>query len=151
VVTTGTASGKTECFLVPILNDLARERARASTPSPLVGVRALFLYPLNALINSQRDRLLSWTSRFDDPVRFCLYNGNTPDSVKAATQRELPNEILSRTTLRDTPPPILVTNATMLEFMMVRAVDAPIVEKSKGMLRWIVLDEAHTYLGSSAA
>src|SRR5690606_36103884 len=54
LVTSGTGSGKTECFLVPILDDLAREQARIGR---LNGVRALFLYPLNALINSQRDRL----------------------------------------------------------------------------------------------
>lgn len=151
VVTTGTASGKTECFLVPILDDLVKERAALGGRSKLVGTRALFLYPLNALINSQRDRLLAWTSAFEDEIRFCLYNGNTPDSVKKPEQDRIPSEILSRTLLRAEPPPILVTNATMLEFMMVRAIDAPIIEQSKGKLRWIVLDEAHTYLGSAAA
>ncbi|MEQ8461641.1 MAG: DEAD/DEAH box helicase [Sandaracinaceae bacterium] len=152
VVTTGTASGKTECFLVPILNDLAVEHAASQAQSPLVGVRALFLYPLNALINSQRDRLLAWTSGFGDKVRFSLYNGNTPESPpKESIRRKFPSEVLSRKDLRRTPPPILVTNATMLEFMMVRAIDAPIVQQSKKHLRWIVLDEAHTYLGSSAA
>lgn len=60
-VTSGTGSGKTECFLVPILDELVRERARVGR---LVGVRALFLYPLNALINSQRDRLRAWTAGF---------------------------------------------------------------------------------------
>ena len=52
LVTSGTGSGKTECFLVPILEDLARESARSGA-GVLTGVRALFLYPLNALINSQ--------------------------------------------------------------------------------------------------
>ena len=45
----------------------------------------------------------------------------------------------------------MVTNATMLEYMLVRAQDAPIINASKGQLRWIVLDEAHTYVGSQAA
>ena len=151
VVTTGTASGKTECFLVPILDDLVKEHRALGGTSKLVGTRALFLYPLNALINSQRDRLLSWTSAFGDQIRFCLYNGNTPESLKADQQWKIPNEVLSRSLLRSEPPPLLVTNATMLEFMMVRAIDAPIVQQSKGQLRWIVLDEAHTYLGSAAA
>ncbi|MCC6651661.1 MAG: DEAD/DEAH box helicase [Candidatus Eisenbacteria bacterium] len=150
VVRTGTASGKTECFLVPILNDLAAEVA-ALGGSPLVGTRALFLYPLNALINSQRERLLAWTAHFGKNLRFCLYNGNTPEEVPAGEQERSPNEILGRRQLRSAPPPILVTNATMLEFMMVRASDAPIIDQSAGLLRWIVLDEAHTYLGSSAA
>ena len=53
--------------------------------------------------------------------------------------------------LRESPPPILVTNATMLEYMLVRRKDRPIIEQSQGTLRWVVLDEAHTYLGSNAA
>ncbi len=149
LVTTGTASGKTECFLVPILSDLAREAA--GQRSALEGVRALFLYPLNALINSQRDRLAAWTHAFGDRVRFALYNGATPDEVPGHVQRATPSQVLSRKALRASPPPILVTNATMLEYMLVRREDAPIVDRSPGTLRWIVLDEAHTYLGSSAA
>lgn len=149
IVTTGTASGKTECFLVPILADLVKELG--AEPKPLEGVRALFLYPLNALINSQRERLAAWTSAFGDRIRFCLYNGATPNEVPSHEQADSPSQVLSRARLRDSPPPILVTNATMLEFMMVRSDDLPIVEKSKGKLRWIVLDEAHTYVGSTAA
>jgi DEAD/DEAH box helicase domain-containing protein len=149
VVSTGTASGKTECFLVPILDDLVCEAERS--PQPLEGVRALFLYPLNALINSQKERLAAWTARFENRVRFCLFNGGTPDNVPADQQRRSPEEVLSRRELRRSPPPILVTNATMLEYMLLRKVDAPIIEKSGKKLRWIVLDEAHTYLGSNAA
>lgn len=149
IVTTGTASGKTECFLVPILADLARELQTSS--GPLEGVRALFLYPLNALINSQRDRLLAWTHAYGERLRFCLYNGATPHEVPTIEQSETPSEVRSRKLLHKNPPPILVTNATMLEFMMVRSEDAPIVERSKGKLRWVVLDEAHTYVGSTAA
>jgi len=149
VITSGTGSGKTECFMVPVLNDLVRQYQQQQRP--LVGVQALFLYPLNALINSQRDRLRAWTHDFGNNLRFCLYNGNTPETVKAFTQAQTPNEILSRELLRKEPPPLLVTNATMLEYMLVRQNDAPILEKSQGTLRWIVLDEAHSYLGSQAA
>ncbi|WP_411726866.1 DEAD/DEAH box helicase, partial [Methyloglobulus sp.] len=149
VITSGTGSGKTECFMVPVLNDLVSQYERQK--QPLVGVQALFIYPLNALINSQRDRLLAWTHAFSNGVRFCLYNGNTPKKVKSFKQAETPNEILSRTLLRKEPPPLLVTNSTMLEYMLVRQVDAPILQKSQGKLRWIVLDEAHTYIGSQAA
>ncbi|MCV5111540.1 hypothetical protein OFM52_30255, partial [Escherichia coli] len=66
-------------------------------------------------------------------------------------QRDCQSEIADRTTLRASPPPILVTNATMLEYMLVRTIDAPILKKSQGMLEWIVLDEAHNYIGSQAA
>ena len=151
VITTGTGSGKTECFMVPILEDLVREYEQQQRP--LVGVRALFLYPLNALINSQRERLDAWTSPFEEGVRFCLYNGNTKERVPQPHQHLRPNEVLSRRLLRQQPAPILMTNATMLEYMLIRQVDEPILKISREQqsLRWIVLDEAHTYIGSQAA
>ncbi len=148
IVSSGTGSGKTECFLVPILSDLADQLDKKET---LEGVQALMLYPLNALINSQRDRLRAWTTEFKGGIRYALYNGETPDDEKKAVQDETPEEVLSRKLLRSSPPPILVTNSTMLEYMLVRQQDNPILEKSKGKLRWIVLDEAHTYIGSHAA
>ena len=149
VVASGTGSGKTECFMVPILDRLARDQAKLG--GQLVGVRALFLYPLNALINSQRDRLRAWTSGFGKNIRFCLYNGVTPDAVPAGDAAQMVCEVLDRRTLRASPPPILVTNATMLEYMLVRTQDANILQASQGKLEWIVLDEAHTYVGSQAA
>jgi len=150
VVASGTGSGKTECFMVPILDRLVR--LSLEQQGRLTGVRALFLYPLNALINSQRERLRAWTNGFGGDIRFCLYNGNTPERPDPARiTREYPSEVLDRTTLRSSPPPILVTNATMLEYMLVRTADAPILAQSKGKLEWVVLDEAHTYIGSQAA
>lgn len=149
VVSSGTGSGKTECFMVPVLDHLARLREQEQ--QQLVGVRALFLYPLNALINSQRERLRAWTNAFGDGVRFCLYNGNTPETLRAKSKQQHPNEVLDRKTLRTSPPPILVTNPTMLEYMLIRTEDGPILEKSQGKLKWVVLDEAHTYIGSQAA
>lgn len=153
VVTSGTGSGKTECFMVPILNDLYEEFIQAG--QSLTGVHALFLYPLNALINSQQERLDAWTRHFSQPnaVRYCLYNGNTPEhkSQETGKQKLHPNQVLTREELRLNPSPILVTNGTMLEYMMVRQIDAPILQKSQGKLRWIVLDEAHSYMGSQAA
>ena len=149
LVTSGTGSGKTECFLVPILDQLARECVDRGR---LTGVRALFLYPLNALINSQRERLRAWSSAFNGDIRFCLYNGETPETLPAHNLRDVPPaEQRTRQALREDPAPILVTNATMLEYMLVRDADAPIVSRSQGALRWIVLDEAHTYIGSRAA
>jgi superfamily II DNA or RNA helicase len=153
IVTSGTGSGKTECFMVPVLEDLYREYK--TTRVPLVGVRALFLYPLNALINSQQERLNAWTQHFGNGIRYCLYNGNTENSEKKQrkAQEQRPNEVLSRELMRKEPAPILVTNGTMLEYMLVRQVDSPIIERSRAekSLRWIVLDEAHTYIGSQAA
>ncbi len=148
LVTSGTGSGKTECFLVPILEDLVREREKTGA---LCGVRALFLYPLNALINSQRDRLRAWCGGFGSDVPFCLYNGETPETVPSHEQAKAGAEQLSRRILREGPAPLLITNSTMLEYLLVRSEDRPILQQSQGRLRWIVLDEAHTYVGSQAA
>jgi len=135
VVTSGTGSGKTECFLIPILDDLARQRDRFGR---LIGLQALFLYPLNALIASQRDRLVDWCDPFSGDIRFCLYNGNTPEQLPRAETGRTTGELVDRQSLRAAPPPILVTNATMLEYMLVRLADRPILAQSQGRLRWIV-------------
>ena len=147
LVSSGTGSGKTECFLMPLLHDLATE---ADTAGRLSGVRALALYPLNALIESQKERLNAWTRPFGDQIRFGLYNGMTPERVRAQ-ERINPEQVLDRETLRNDPPPVLVTNVTMLEYMLVRRNDRPLIENSRGKLRWIILDEAHSYVGSAAA
>jgi DEAD/DEAH box helicase domain-containing protein len=147
LVTSGTGSGKTECFLVPILEDLLRQ---PQTPR-LEGVQAIVLYPLNALIASQEERLREWTAPFRGDIRFGLYNGLTPVEVPAAEARLRPEAVLDRKTLRASPPSILVTNVTMLEYMLLRKDDAPILASSKGKLRYIVLDEAHSYVGAQAA
>ena len=151
LVSSGTGSGKTECFLIPILNDLSKEAEEKQ--QVLTGVRALFLYPLNALIKSQRDRLNGWLAAdaFNNRVRYCLYKGDTPENTGTKNSDDFDCEVRGRDILRSNPPPILVTNSTMLEYMLVRDKDQPIIEKSKEQLRWIVIDEAHNYMGSQAA
>lgn len=149
VVSCGTGSGKTECFMVPMLDALVRENEACG--EPLVGVRALMIYPLNALIASQRERLHAWTSSLGQSIRFCLYNGSTPEVDDQSHVIVADSQVNDRQSLRASPPPILVTNPTMLEYMLIRAEDAPILQASKGKLRWIVLDEAHTYTGAKAA
>lgn len=151
LVSSGTGSGKTECFLVPMLDDLARE---VDQRGRLTGVRALMLYPLNALIASQEERLRRWIAPFDGDIRFALYNGLMTDKRKDERDRaeaSFPEQVLYRRTLRSDPPPVLVTNTTMLEYMTIRKEDHPIVKASQGLLRWIVIDEAHSYVGSAAA
>ena len=148
LVTAGTGSGKTEAFMVPILDDLVRDPAKGR----LSGVRAILVYPLNALIQSQRERLAAWTERLKHRVSFALYNGLTPETARRTDSRDLASaEIGNRRDIRDRPPSILVTNVTMLEYLLLRAQDRPILERSHGLLRWIVLDEAHTYIGAQAA
>lgn len=147
VVTSGTGSGKTECFMVPVLDSLARDAAKRGT---LQGVQAIMIYPLNALINSQQNRLDAWTDGFGGKVRYCLYTSGLKPAEKSSSQRSK-GHVYDRKGLRASAPPLLVTNATMLEYMLVRKDDAPILKQSEGQLKWIVLDEAHTYIGSQAA
>lgn len=148
LVSSGTGSGKTECFLMPLLHDLASEVEQSG--QRLSGVRALMLYPLNALIASQEERLKAWTAPFDGKIRFGLYNGQMPEKLRAQAL-DRPEQAQDRATLRTDPPPILVTNITMLEYMTIRRIDRPLIDNSKGKLRWIILDEAHGYVGSAAA
>jgi DEAD/DEAH box helicase domain-containing protein len=149
IISSGTGSGKTECFLGALLNHLliASDGGRKT----LTGVRGLMLYPLNALINSQQERLASWLSSFGGRLRYCLYNGLTPEGPSAeAERRKTPEQVLDRKALRVSPPPLLVTNLTMLEYMLVRRQDAPILEQSRSLLEYIILDEVHTYIGAQA-
>ncbi|MGO7864949.1 DEAD/DEAH box helicase [Rhizobium ruizarguesonis] len=67
LVTSGTGSVKTECFLFPILSDLVAQAKGRS--APLEGVQAIMLYPLSALIESQRERLSAWTRPFGETLR----------------------------------------------------------------------------------
>ena len=150
VITTGTGSGKTECFMIPILNSIATQIDNGEREE-LVGVQALFIYPLNALINSQRERLVEWTQKIDDRARFCLFNSSTPEVETERSTKTSTTEVKSRKELRKDPPPILITNITMLEYMLIRAEDQRIINASKGKLKWVVLDEAHSYKGSAAA
>jgi DEAD/DEAH box helicase domain-containing protein len=148
VVTSGTGSGKTECFLIPLLNSLVEQSLAGQT---MIGVQAIILYPLNALINSQHERLSDWTSPFRGKVKFALFNGETLQTAQEIERKRRPEEVIDRTTLRAAPPPILVTNIIMLEYMLVRFEDSPILQRSRGKLRYIILDEAHSYVGSQAA
>lgn len=143
-VTTGTGSGKTECFMLPVLQEIYRNSRHQE------GISALFLYPLNALIASQRKRMHAWCSALDG-VHYGLLTGQTKNKKTHNESVQALPELISRQQIRETPPQILFTNPTMLEYMLVRNEDVPILEKSKGKLRWIVLDEAHTLTGSKAA
>lgn len=145
VVTSGTGSGKTECFIIPVLQDLYRERCKKDFSE---GVQAIFLYPLNALMKNQRERIHQWSKALPKPVRYAIYNGEMLEKGKVRGEEP---QVITRDEMRKNPPQILFTNPTMLNYMLVRSSDQSILEKSRGKLRWILLDEAHTYSGSSAA
>ncbi len=144
LVTTGTGSGKTECFMLPVLQDIYRENPNQT------GINAIFLYPLNALIGSQKKRMHAWCSALGN-INYGIYNGNTEEDVRNQNQQEALPEIISRKNLRERPPQVLFTNPTMLEYMLVRDKDTQLLQNSRGKLRWILLDEAHTLTGSKAA
>lgn len=143
-VTTGTGSGKTECFMLPVLYDVF------TNCKDSVGINAIFLYPLNALIGSQKKRVNAWCKALGG-VKYAVYNGNTNENVQANEANKALPELISRKQIRETPPQILFTNPSMLEYILVRNKDVQLLKNSEGKLRWILLDEAHTLKGSSAA
>lgn len=161
VVTAGTGAGKTEAFLLPILNDLY-----SSPASGEPGVKCLILYPMNALVNDQVDRLYSWLQG-QDRVTIFHFTSATPENAKQADREGVPRWDACRMRTRmearglETPdgvarapsergciPDIVITNYSMLEYMLCRPQDAVFFGPA---LRAIVLDEAHLYTGTLAA
>ena len=153
IVTTGTGSGKTECFLLPILQTLLAEEVAGTLGN---GVRAILIYPMNALANDQMKRMRA-IMKGHPQITFGIYTGNTEQTERKARAKFhenygrdaviLENELISREQMRETPPHILITNYSMLEYMMLRPKDDKVFSGAK--LRYIVLDEAHVYKGTT--
>jgi Distinct helicase family with a unique C-terminal domain including a metal-binding cysteine cluster len=146
VVTSGTGSGKTECFMYPVLSDLYEQDKTNA-------IQAIFLYPLNALMEDQKKRLSSYCKSIG--LKFAVYNGDTPEFRADGRDEILDNEVVTREEIRDpqnngTRPQILLSNPSMLEYILVRQRDQEMLKQSAGKLRWIVIDEAHSYSGSAA-
>jgi len=156
-IATGTGSGKTEAFTLPIVNDLLHEADRGTLGEP--GVRALLLYPMNALANDQMKRLQSLLLAFPE-ITFGRYVGDTESSYGAALsvyrrrfrRDPLPNEMIDRERMQQTPPHILLTNFAMLEYLLLRPDDSRFFDGPTGKhWRFIVLDEIHVYNGAKGA
>jgi ATP-dependent helicase YprA (DUF1998 family) len=241
VVTTGTGSGKTEAFLLPILAKLAIEASEAADSFASPSLRAILLYPMNALVNDQLGRLrvlfgdprvtdafTAWGGR---PARFARYTSRTlypgvrtvkkdevrlksierfyvsllqragdptdsqqeraaellanlrrrgkwpakpdlarwfgspgtrwkaPDGTfQRAVLQPLDPELLTRHEVLGNPPDLLVTNYSMLEYMLMRPLERPIFDTTREWLHrnprqrlMIVIDEAHLYRGAAGA
>ena len=242
VVMTGTGSGKTECFLLPILAKLAREASDRPKAFSVSAMRSLLLYPMNALVNDQLGRLrllfgdrrlvdqfVAWASR---PARFGRYTSRTlypgvrdakkdqrklvpleryyiralrdaqdPSSprhgqavelvealrsrgrwpakadladwygqrgslwrdrasgeFRRAVTQQRDAELITRHEIQESPPDILITNYSMLEYMLMRPIERPIFESTRDWLAsnpnetfLLVIDEAHLYRGAAGA
>lgn len=159
-VTAGTGAGKTESFLFPLLNDLFRHQ-----PIDGEGVSAIILYPMNALVNDQVDRLYRWLQG-QSVVTLFHFTSETAETIKGANRAGVPKWDACRfrsrqhargeedtqgravATQRGPVPRILITNYSMLEYMLCRPQDAVFFGRN---LRSLVLDEAHLYTGTLAA
>ena len=143
VVATGTGSGKTECFLYPVVDHCRRE---VGNP----GVKAILIYPMNALASDQSRRiaqLIDRTASLRGKLTAGLYVGETG----ASTREEMAADHLieNREVLRERPPDILLTNYKMLDLLLTRPVDAPLWRhNAPGALRYLVVDELHTFDGA---
>ncbi|MDF2821185.1 MAG: box helicase [Clostridiales bacterium] len=154
IITTGTGSGKTESFLYPIMNELMSDVEKGNHE---IGIRAIFLYPMNALVNDQMDRVRKILNKCPD-ITYGFFTGETAESVPKNYRKKygeeddtsIPeNELVSREEIRENPPHLLFTNYSMLEYLLIRPNDYSIFTMSKlANWKYVVLDEAHSYYGS---
>jgi ATP-dependent helicase YprA (DUF1998 family) len=142
LVTTGTGSGKTECFLLPVLDHCARARSEGRD-----GIKTIILYPMNALASDQAGRIAGLIH--DNPeyagVTAGIYVG---EDGKHTTMGE-DHLIDKRESLHNDPPDILLTNYKMLDFLLLRRNDRKLWQENEpDTLQYVVLDEFHTYDGA---
>ncbi len=133
VLTTGTGSGKSLAYIIPIVDAILRE-------GPGKGIKAIVVYPMNALANSQAQELdkylnLGYPNK-KGPVTFRRYTGQESD--------------LDRQEIIEQPPDILLTNYVMLELILTRTEESRLIDAAKD-LRFLVFDEFHTYRGRQGA
>ncbi len=140
VLTTGTGSGKSLSYIVPIVDKVLKSRGQEGPGAPK-RVRAIIVYPMNALANSQLKELDKYLrdgyGKGHEPVTYARYTGQEGDD--------------RRKEIRDNPPDILLTNYVMLELMLTRPDDRRSLIKMASGLEFLVLDELHTYRGRQGA
>ena len=146
LVATGTGSGKTECFLFPLLDHCARARAAGE-----VGIKALVIYPMNALATDQARRIAALVAQVPAfaGLRVGLYVGGNAGKPGEGMVMTPTSVITDRDTMRKHPPDILLTNYKMLDYLMLRPKDRQLWEKNTPTtLRYVVVDELHTFDGA---
>src|SRR5207249_1751607 len=132
VVTTGTGSGKSLTYLIPIVDAIVRDDPKRRS------VRAILVYPMNALVNSQQNALEQYVkSAPGTPIRFAKYTGQENKDDRQA--------------ILDDPPHILLTNYVMLEYLLIRPHERDFVDLAMRDLRFLVIDELHFYRGRQGA
>ncbi|MBH0779339.1 DEAD/DEAH box helicase [Nocardia bovistercoris] len=143
LVTTGTGSGKTESFLVPILDHVLRAKKNG-----VAGMKALIIYPMNALANDQEQRLARLIARHSElaGITAGLYTGEQSSGGRTMVSEQ--GLITDRGLMHDSPPDILLTNYKMLDHLLLRPDRAAMWRQSADSLQYVVLDEFHTYDGA---
>jgi DEAD/DEAH box helicase domain-containing protein len=147
LVTTGTSSGKTECFLYPILDYCYQNLDRN-------GIKVIILYPMNALATDQAKRLAEtiWNdSRLKGKITAGLFIGEGKDKKKFPKEMGDIHVIENRDSIIDSPPDILLTNFKMLDYALIRSNYHNLWTYNIGdssLLKFLVLDELHTYDGA---
>lgn len=158
IISSGTSSGKTECYLFPIISYLLDEYQR--TKAPVKGLRAILIFPMNVLANDQYDRFKEIFENIYNvlgtmPFSYGKYTGETEETevLAAGSMRGVANkgqgEMISREEMRESTPNILFTNYSMLEYLLLRPVDNNIItSETAGKCKFCVLDEIHVYPGA---
>ena len=154
IVSTGTGSGKSMCFWIPIVSYCLKTKEKE-----VKGVKALVIYPMNALANSQYNDIAK--RLHGTGITVAKYTGEMKrrheeanNYLKNVLKREkiYDSEIISREDVQNTPPDILITNYKMLELILTRHFDRKIFrDNEKDVLKFLILDEIHTYRGNSGA
>lgn len=145
LVATGTGSGKTECFLYPVLEHCRQQRALGRE-----GVKAILIYPMNALATDQAGRIARFIAQRPAlaGLRVGLYvGGQEQDGGTRVMSAE--SVITHRDSMRGSPPDILLTNYKMLDFLLLRPEDRELWRfNGPETLRYLVVDELHTFDGA---
>lgn len=143
LVATGTGSGKTECFLYPILEYCYKHKGEP-------GIKAILIYPMNALATDQARRLaklINENSELKGNVRAGMFVGDKEENPSRTMTSD--KIITDRDTLKEYPPDILLTNYKMLDYLLVRPDDAKLWKDNNfNSLKFIVVDELHTFDGA---